>query len=568
MKRIFFKTRKLTALLTILLSLAALCVSCSDVYDNIKDFSMKERIYPAHFDTIVAYPGYERVEILLSKQGRIPPYLMSLGKAEKTIVEYDAESIVFDSICSWVNIDSLTLPKLYRFRVYTVDGTENQNRSIPMEIALTPYTSVDREALGVPNPDILSFASFVMVNWPGGLSSDIMDYLHMEYSYQDQDGVVRTGSTRNTQFFVQNTAPDVEVPVSLTCWVYPKINSERILDSVSFTNIVPIRKSIDVTPIDFTVSPSRVAMLPGKMKVLTPSLQYGLKWTSSDTRVATVNANGVVLARNPGTATISVTTDAIDDVVATATIIVPDVSAYPRSSSLAGIWTFEDGDDLVKPSLGLDLIPLPLDDNRTSFVSIEGPNGSKGVRIGNGGFYGVKHEMLSNGMKSINAEGGTEPAANVNEYTMMMDIRIPASDYTGWKSLFNTHAENTLEGIMWSNNGDVGRAEFECKSEYNLLKSDSWHRVVFAVQLSDSKRNDVFRVYVDGERVAEAIRGIEVDGRLSINANTDTSTDLDFLYIGADEMGKGKTAPDIAELRLWSVRLSDAEIRTLGGVNN
>ena len=65
----------------------ALCLSCSDVYDNIKEFSMKERIYPAHFDTIFAEPGYERVEIDLCKEGRLPASLMYLGKAQRTLVE-------------------------------------------------------------------------------------------------------------------------------------------------------------------------------------------------------------------------------------------------------------------------------------------------------------------------------------------------------------------------------------------------------------------------------------------------------------------------------------------------
>jgi hypothetical protein len=68
---------------------------------------MEERVYPAHFDTIIAYPGYERVEILLEKDGRIPVYMMKLGKAKKTIVKYDDKTKIFDSVCSWVNIDSL-----------------------------------------------------------------------------------------------------------------------------------------------------------------------------------------------------------------------------------------------------------------------------------------------------------------------------------------------------------------------------------------------------------------------------------------------------------------------------
>ena len=64
MKRIFFKQ------MTILF-FVALMASCDDVYDNIKDFSVEEGGYPAHYDTIFGKPGYERVEIDLVKEGRI-----------------------------------------------------------------------------------------------------------------------------------------------------------------------------------------------------------------------------------------------------------------------------------------------------------------------------------------------------------------------------------------------------------------------------------------------------------------------------------------------------------------
>ncbi|MDR1584264.1 MAG: hypothetical protein LBS55_13595 [Prevotellaceae bacterium] len=591
MKKIFFRIRKWTSqfivhsssfivhssqFIVLSLSFFVYC-SCDDNYDNIKDFSVKEKVYPAHFDTIYATPGYQRVEIDLAKDNatgmRVPSRFMKLGKAKKTIVEYDDKSIVFDSVCSWVGIDSLNIPKLYRFYVYTDDG--NGNRSVPMEIALTPYTSVDGEALGAPNPELSSFAEFMMVNWPNGLSSDLMDFLHLEYSYKDQNGTLRSGTTRNSQFFVQNTAPDVEVPVSVTYWVYPKLNAERILDSISFTDTLRVRKSLDVTPIEFEVSPSRVALLPGKLRVLVPNIQFGLKWKSDNTNVASVTANGVIRARTPGTAIITVTTEAIEGATATVKVIVPDVSSIPANDKLAGIWTFGDGADLVEPLLGLDLEPFG-----EQFTQIEGPNGTKAVQISSSSYYGIKHEMSPNGEKVTGVLGETEPVTNsVNEYTLMMDIRIPASDYTAWKTLFNTQPQNVGDGVMWSNNGNIGKVEFGGQSEYKVLKGDTWHRVVFAVKLSDSKFSDVFHVYVDGEHVWEinaseaedAIKAsIAVGGKLSLYTNdilNSADTDSDYLYIGADNRGTGsrKSGPDIAELRLWNTRLTAAQIKALGG---
>jgi hypothetical protein len=542
MKRIFLRKMLLLPTMFALL-IATLCLSsCGDAYDNIKEFSMKEVVYPAHFDTIIAYPGYERVEIDLVKEGRLPAYLMNLGKAKTTIVEYDTISKKYDSICSWVAIDSLKLSKLYRFRVYTAD--EFGNRSTPMEVALTPFTAADKEALGVTNPEMLSLASFVVVRWPNGLSSDILDYLSLSYSYTDKDGRLRTGTTRRSQFFVNNIREEEEVVVDVSYWVFPKLGGERILDSVVFERQMFVQMSAGSDPIEFEVEPSRIAMLPGAMKIIIPNIDYGVTWSSSNTSVATVNVNGAITARAPGTAVITAKTEAIENASATVTVIVPDVSTIPAGDKLAGIWSFEDENDLVKASLGLDLEPFG-----NNFTSIAGPHGTRGVQFGEGSFYTVKHEMAPNG-------GGK----NINEYTMMMDVMTPSSTYSAWKSMFNTQSDNTGNGIVWTANGDVGHSALG-ETDNNgfvsaVLQPDTWHRVVFVAQLAENKRNNAFRLYVDGEFVWEASAGIEFDGILSLYT--------DGVYIGYDNRGTGLIAPNIADLRIWSVRLTDAQIKSLG----
>jgi hypothetical protein len=210
-----------------------LYVSCDEVYDNIKEFSVKEIVYPAHFDTIYATPGYERIEIDLSQAGRVPASQMKLGKAKKTIVEYDDETLEFDSVCSWVSITGLNQPRLYRFKVYTAD--EFKNRSTPREIALTPYTSVDREALAVPNPNIAASSSSAVIEWSNGLTSTVMEYRGLSYSYTDKDGGKKTGTKWNSsEFFIYNLEAGQEVTVDVRYCVIPKINGKNILDSVYF----------------------------------------------------------------------------------------------------------------------------------------------------------------------------------------------------------------------------------------------------------------------------------------------------------------------------------------------
>lgn len=106
-------------------------IGCKGMYDNLEKYA-KEDIYPAKYDTIIGQVGYERVEIDLLKAGRIPSSKIYMGKAKKTVVEYDDKRIVIDSVVSWVNITGLTVSKLYRFKVYTED--EYGNRSVPLSI--------------------------------------------------------------------------------------------------------------------------------------------------------------------------------------------------------------------------------------------------------------------------------------------------------------------------------------------------------------------------------------------------------------------------------------------------
>jgi hypothetical protein len=302
-----------------------LYVSCDEVYDNIKEFSIKEIVYPAHFDTIYATSGYERIEIDLSAAGRVPASQMKLGKAKKTIVEYDTVSLVFDSICSWVNITGLTQPRLYRFKVCTAD--EHGNRSTPLEIALTPYTSVDREALAVPNPNIAAITpSLATVGWGNGLTSNIMEYRGLSYSYTDKDGNVRTGENwENSQFFVANIEEGREFIVNVRYCVIPRLGGKNILDSVYFEQ--PIVVNIANAPeFILMVSPDSVRISLGKSKVLTINLDYEVTWESSDNSIVTV-VDGVITAHSIGTAIITAKSSVVAN-SATVKIVVGTIELY------------------------------------------------------------------------------------------------------------------------------------------------------------------------------------------------------------------------------------------------
>jgi hypothetical protein len=243
------------------LSALLLHVSCQDVYDKIKEFSPEEVIYPAHFDTCHGKTGYERVEIYLSKYGQIPSSQMNLGKAKKTIVKYGSETIVYDSLCSWISIKDLTLPNMYRFKIYTAN--EEGDMSTPVEIAMTPYTSADRDALALSTPDVIQSTTSALVEWKSRLSSDLYDVYAYTYEYTDKNGNISRGGGEGdaVSFFVEDVERNTPIPVDVTLKIVPLVGREPILDTLykTFTKTVIVSGT---QPIIFLDKPQLDAAFP------------------------------------------------------------------------------------------------------------------------------------------------------------------------------------------------------------------------------------------------------------------------------------------------------------------
>lgn len=230
----------LVALSSVILS------SCTDMYESLRQYS-GEIVYPARFDTIVGQVGYERVELDLMKAGRIPSKKIKLGKAQKVIIKYDDQEIKVDSLVSWVNLKGLTQPKLYRFKVFTVD--EYGNQSVPREIALIPYTSADLATLVMSSPRVLASPSAAVVDWPNGLNSVLLDYVSLSYSYKDKDGATKTGTRgSDSRFFISNLEPGKPVTLDIKYRVIPKANNRRILDTVTVSQPLTINVPNSSTP--------------------------------------------------------------------------------------------------------------------------------------------------------------------------------------------------------------------------------------------------------------------------------------------------------------------------------
>ncbi len=226
-------------LLLALVVLTTLMWSCEDMYDK-QALYEGEIVYPAKYDTIIGHIGFERVEIDLLKAGRMPSNQIKLGKAKKTRIEYDDQVITIDSLVSYVNITGLTQSKLYRFYIYTID--EFENKSVSQEIALIPFTSSDLASFAVSPPRVMASPSAAVVDWPNGISSVLMNYYGLSFSYTDKDNTVQRGERgSDSRFFIGNIVAGEPISINMEYKIIPIINRNPILDTIIFSDVLNLK---------------------------------------------------------------------------------------------------------------------------------------------------------------------------------------------------------------------------------------------------------------------------------------------------------------------------------------
>jgi hypothetical protein len=227
-----------------------LLTGCSGIYDNITDMVAKETVYPGKLDGIIRTQiGYERVEIDLMEAGRIPSSQMHLGKAVKTVIEYDQQVITIDSVCSWVNITGLTELKSYTFKIYTVD--EYGNKSVSFETSAIPYTKTDLDKIVLTEPKTFPISmTDVQVSWTSEISSVVADYYGMAYSYTDKNNTQHVGirgKDENPDFTVNNISLSAgsSPSVLIIYRIVPKILNEPILDTLLLERTFSLSEKMD-----------------------------------------------------------------------------------------------------------------------------------------------------------------------------------------------------------------------------------------------------------------------------------------------------------------------------------
>ena len=204
--------------------------SCEDMHEKTKEY-WGEIVYPAKFDTVIGFIGFERVEINLLKAGRLPASKIIMGKAKKTIVEYEDKKIVIDTLASWVSITGLNQSKIYRFFIYTID--EYNNKSVPQEIALIPFTKTDMDNLLITAPRVTLSPSSAILEWPSGVSSILYNYYAYSYEYKNREGVTVKGDRgSDTRLYLGPLPTAQPTTVKMKYKIIPKYNNVPILDTL------------------------------------------------------------------------------------------------------------------------------------------------------------------------------------------------------------------------------------------------------------------------------------------------------------------------------------------------
>ncbi len=209
-------------------------------------------------------------------------------------------------------------------------------------------------------------------------------------------------------------------------------------------------------------------------------------------------------------------------------------TAFPQNillgnsiDGLVGHWNFSDPNNLTKAKVGSAL------ELTGTHTAVNGPFGA--AEIGVGSYYTATHGISPNG-------GGSQ----VNQYTIIMDIKIPQSGI--WYALYQTNSANSNDAD-WFINGDghlgVGAVGYSSA----IFTKNEWYRV--AISVSNGTK---YNYYIDGEKVLTGTPG-DIDGRFALGSK---------VLFFADQNGEDNTIY-VADIKIYSRDLSDTEIESLGG---
>ena len=204
-----------------------------------------------------------------------------------------------------------------------------------------------------------------------------------------------------------------------------------------------------------------------------------------------------------------------------------------ESFGLVGEWLFDDSSNLLKATMGDDLVLVG------SHNATEGPmSNNKAITIGRGSHYKVNH--------GIKPKQGHQ---NVNEYSLLFDFMI--DDIGAWRSFFQTNPSNNDDGDLFINTSDgtigVGDTGYSSKS----VTPGQWHRLVVSVN-----NESQYKLYLDGKIILSSTAPA-VDSRFSLQST---------LLLFADDNGEDGDI-NVARVSLYNKALTAGEVDLLGFIS-
>lgn len=217
----------------------------------------------------------------------------------------------------------------------------------------------------------------------------------------------------------------------------------------------------------------------------------------------------------------------------------------------AASWTFDDETDPFKADIGEDMQYVG-----TEPAFIAGPgedNGAISVPAGAANYLKAIHGIAPNGNTQTN---------KVNEYTIMMDIKVAAA---GWNPLICTDFSMTKGSVarlaLSGDDEGTGHSTLTYNGEMNgvayTIGSNSWHRIILS-----AKCGVFWNGYVDGEYI--------LNGNVVDYAQLDMEFALEpegvVFFTDGNWIGGMSTQIDVAQITIWGEALDADTIAALGSV--
>ena len=578
-----------------LLAIAILAtMSCNRIYDNVEKYVDGETVYIDKLDGIIRVQiGYERVEIDLLKAGRIPSSQIRTARATKTVIECPdftepGNRRVIDSVCSWVNITGLTQLKTYKFTIYTED--DNGDRSMPLIAEARPYTAENLKAIEIIPPKIVESTSSALIEWPEVLSAHTYKMYRYTWQYKDRNNTVQTGGGKGDmpRFFVENVDKAKDIPISLVCRIIPTISNSNgtytpIIDSVDWKTTLNLRISGNADPVIFLKTPSSflaidfddaddVFPLTFSWVKTDEANGYMLKFSTDplfpagNTYTIDVGDVGEYVMSDVNTLknrftnrrdrefrlywTITPTTPDLPVKTQSLFAVIKPVSLEKRVSAIggcAGLWEFEDANNLMKPTIGKNLITH----QRLNTTDIGVP--STGGRSQVAGFNSVDRAMRFNAQAYILlCDHGIPPTSGsdqVTEWTMLFDFNIS----NAWTSLLQTSV-TVLDNHELEFNGGINGSNVSIGGGIIPTVYVPMYRIWGTLAVT-VKYPDFVRIYGNGALIVERINP-------PASSRLDPAGFILFYYVGNNS---GRNV-DISSFAVFNRALTHEEVSSLGGL--